>query len=201
MVETLPLHLYGPLQSWGGPGAQDVRLSADMPSKSGLVGIMAAALGRVHGSDNSDLCGLELAVRTDRRGTRMVDFHTLPQKGDNTYQTWREYHQWAGFTAFVSGDEDLLCRVRDALRNPRWDLTLGRRNCHPATSIGGELLGVGIDEAITGYWPSYATRKSTHMVERDARKGESWLLVGDEPLGDRRFAMRPVTRFVVASPE
>jgi CRISPR system Cascade subunit CasD len=45
MANTLFLRLEGPLQSWGERARWDVRDTAPEPTKSGVIGLLACALG------------------------------------------------------------------------------------------------------------------------------------------------------------
>lgn len=196
-TKVLPLHLYGALQAWGAPGVSMVRMLNESPTKSAIVGLMAAALGRPRSHDNADLFGLEFAVRRDRTGHRLWDYHTvrLSEKTDITY---REYMGWAGFTAFVTGDDELVGKVYEALQSPVFDLSLGRRNCVPVHPVGAHRpLRCSLDEAVRNYWPSYAEEQEHYMVWRDARPGEAFATLSDKVVGRRRFMLRPVVTELV----
>lgn len=65
---TLFLRLEAPLQSWGLQGKLVFRDSAREPTKSGVVGLLACALGRERWKFIGDLAGLEMGVRVDREG-------------------------------------------------------------------------------------------------------------------------------------
>ena len=75
----LALRLEGVLQSWGDHAKWETRDSADFPSKSGVVGLLSCAMGLER--DNPEITALsdsvQIAVRADRPGTRMLDFHTV----------------------------------------------------------------------------------------------------------------------------
>uniref|UniRef100_UPI0006867C5A type I-E CRISPR-associated protein Cas5/CasD n=1 Tax=Nocardia asiatica TaxID=209252 RepID=UPI0006867C5A len=66
----------GPQQAWSSMPRRAVRPTQDHPTKSGVLGLVANALGRDRGDDISDLAALRYAVRGDRTGTVEVDFHT-----------------------------------------------------------------------------------------------------------------------------
>lgn len=74
----LLLRLAGPLQSWGEhshyPGDRD---TAAFPTRSGVIGLLACALGRPRGHRHDDLRQLRLTVRVDRPGTLLRDLHTV----------------------------------------------------------------------------------------------------------------------------
>lgn len=80
MPELLLLRLEGPLQSWGVRARWDVRDSAREPSKSGVVGLLGAALG--YARDDPRLveeldAGLEMGVRVEREPGLLDDYQTV----------------------------------------------------------------------------------------------------------------------------
>lgn len=74
---VLVLRLAGPMQSWGSRSQFNRRDTDDQPTKSGIVGLLAAAAGRRRGDPIEDLVGLRLAVRVDQPGTLLRDYHTV----------------------------------------------------------------------------------------------------------------------------
>lgn len=74
---VLTFRLAGPLQSWATAEGLGLRGTGQVPSKSGVLGLMAAALGRQRGADLSDLRELGLLVRVDHAGSELEDFHTV----------------------------------------------------------------------------------------------------------------------------
>ena len=147
-MKILLLRLEGLLQSWGEHSRWDHRDSADMPTKSGVIGLLGCAMGLPRGDAKMKTLadGLQMAVRADRIGVIMTDFHTVQSRigrfsnaegkprGD-TIITPREYLQDACYTVFLTGEEDLLLKCCKALRHPVWVPCLGRRNCPPSRPI------------------------------------------------------------------
>lgn len=143
------LHLAGPLQSWGTHSAFNERDTARFPTRSGIIGLLAASLGRRRGEPVDDLARLSLTTRTDRPGVLLRDLHTvgggLPPKGtvttaegkkrppaQGTLMSHRTYLADAAFTAaLISADTALLRQCAEALRHPVWPPYLGRRSCPP----------------------------------------------------------------------
>lgn len=64
------------MQSWGTRSRFDHRETWPYPTKSGVVGLLAAALGRDRAEDVSDLAALRMGVRVDKPGVLMVDYQT-----------------------------------------------------------------------------------------------------------------------------
>jgi len=147
---SLVMLLTGPLQSWGGPtpGVYE-RPTEPMPTLSGIIGILANALGHRRGDDITDLASGTLTVRADRPGVRLTDYHTIGS-GDRvapvmdggrgrTIPTERHYLADAAFLAVYTpspGADVDTERLLSALDNPARPLYLGRRSCPPATRIG-----------------------------------------------------------------
>jgi CRISPR system Cascade subunit CasD len=73
------LRLEGPMQSWGnrvrGPNGAH-RSTHTRPTKSGVIGLVANALGRDFSDCISDLAALSFGVRADAPGVLEVDYHT-----------------------------------------------------------------------------------------------------------------------------
>lgn len=75
-MTVLLLKLAGPLQSWGSGSRFTERGTQHEPTKSGVVGLLAAALGRRRTDPVDDLAALDFAVRIDQPGLLESDFQT-----------------------------------------------------------------------------------------------------------------------------
>src|SRR5260370_17357943 len=73
---TLLLRLAAPMQSWGTQSRFVVRDTGLEPSKSGVIGLLCAALGRPREAPMEDLARLRMGVRVDRGGVMQTDYHT-----------------------------------------------------------------------------------------------------------------------------
>jgi CRISPR system Cascade subunit CasD len=148
-VSGFILHFAGPLQSWGEHSAFGERDTAAQPTRSGVVGLLAGALGLARGADLSRFRELAVTVRVDRPGVRIQDFHTAgggyPQHrtpptaegkrrgdGSGTIVSRRHYLADAAFTVAVDGPPEVVDTCTEALRTPGWAPFLGRRSCPPA---------------------------------------------------------------------
>jgi CRISPR system Cascade subunit CasD len=74
-MPTLLLRLQAPMQSWGISSHFTSRDTTREPTKSGVIGLICAAMGRPRDTDISDLAGLKMGVRVDREGILQKDFH------------------------------------------------------------------------------------------------------------------------------
>lgn len=80
---TLLLRLAGPLQSWGTSSRWTERDTGLEPSKSGVIGILAASLGRSRDTPLDDLATLRMGVRVDQEGVPGYDFQTAGAGDDD----------------------------------------------------------------------------------------------------------------------
>ncbi|WP_434581810.1 type I-E CRISPR-associated protein Cas5/CasD [Carbonactinospora thermoautotrophica] len=154
-MPTLLLCFDAPLQSWGTMSRFVVRDTVTEPTKSGVVGLLAAALGVAR--DDTDgiarLAALRLGVRVDREGVVERDYHTVQNvpttagTGHRTVVTERYYLADALFLVGLEGEPGLLAELYQAVQRPRWPLFFGRKAFVPArplvsTGAAGELLRV-----------------------------------------------------------
>jgi len=144
-MPTMLLRLAGPMQAWGTTSRFDERDSQLEPSKSGVLGLICAALGRDRAEPVHDLAALRMGVRVDREGLLMRDFQTATGvliagtgKPDHfrTVVSPRYYLADAAFLVGLEGnDEALLDQISQALRRPRWPLALGRKSLSPSVPV------------------------------------------------------------------
>lgn len=143
-MSVLLLRLAGPLQSWGVTSRFVRRTTEAAPTKSGIIGLLAAAQGRRRNDPIEDLVGLRLAVRTDQQGELLRDFHTAHHlvSGDSMPLSERFYWADAVFVAGIEAEQQVVAGLADALADPAFPIYLGRRSCVPA---GRVILGVEQD--------------------------------------------------------
>lgn len=147
-MSTLLLRLTAPLQSWGVDAKFDRRGTERIPTKSGVIGLIAAALGRRRNETIDDLSALHFGVRVDREGTLLRDYHTAKSE-KSAYVTHRYFLSDAIFLVGLEGDEKLLSGVEQALGRPVFPLFLGRRSCPPEGRVSlGIRMGKTLLEAL-----------------------------------------------------
>ncbi|MGE4427072.1 MAG: type I-E CRISPR-associated protein Cas5/CasD [Solirubrobacteraceae bacterium] len=166
-VATLRLWLAGPLQAWGTGSRFEVRSTDLWPSKSGVVGLLAAAEGRPRDEAVDDLAALRFGVRVVRAGSVLRDFHTVGAAGGSGgvavssgargrgIVTERYYLQDAAFVVGLEGGDGVRLRaLREAVRGPHWPLALGRRSCPPAGVLvdDASLFHGGLEAALRDAW-------------------------------------------------
>lgn len=136
-MSVLLLRLAGPLQSWGDASRFVRRHTADAPTKSGVLGLLAAARGFRRTDPIEELLQLRFGVRTDQPGRLVRDFQTAQRwdTGTSMPLSYRYYLADAVFVAAIEGDDELIRGLDDALRAPTFPLYLGRRSCPPAGKL------------------------------------------------------------------
>ncbi|MFG3093919.1 type I-E CRISPR-associated protein Cas5/CasD [Streptomyces sp. NPDC048202] len=190
---VLLLRLAGPLQSWGVRSSFNRRDTGAEPTKSGVIGLLAAAAGLAREEPLGQLPLLRLGVRVDQPGTLLRDYHTvsdfrgrpLPQAGvsakgiqkptspaKNTHVTTRFYLQDAVFVAVVEGPEDLLRTLDAAVHNPAFPLALGRRSCPPTQPVSLGLRATDLETALrTEPWQSSSFARERYAARLGRERG------------------------------
>ncbi|WP_320171107.1 type I-E CRISPR-associated protein Cas5/CasD [Maridesulfovibrio sp.] len=182
MRDHLIFTIYGPMQGWGSVAVGEVRPAAQRPTRSGLLGLLAAAMGVRRGDPLlSDLTrAARVAVREDRSGSVMLDYHTtqvpsekknrvfrtrrqelgtMLDKDDrlNTILSRREYLMNAAFTACIwfDGEHPFVMKdIAEALNRPRLNVYLGRKSCAPGFPFMPEIVSAADElEALGCYAP------------------------------------------------
>lgn len=205
----LVLRLAGPLQSWGGQTDFNRRETLAEPTRSGVIGLLAAAQGRRRGDPIEDLLDLRLGVRVDQPGSLLRDYHTVSdfrgvpllsaqlsangsqkrtQPAKHTAVTQRYYLQDAAFVAAVEGAEELLHGLAAAIRRPAFPLALGRRACVPTQPLllteeptGTELWSGSLDRVLerVPWQASEAVRQITQRRGQASTRTQLAMTVDD----------------------
>lgn len=178
---TLLLRLAAPLQAWGTESKFESRRTQREPSKSGVIGMLAAALGLRRDADLSELTALRFGVRVDREGKVIRDFHTAQAvktekkaKKEKTeepekigYVTSRYYLSDAVFlVGLESEDHALLEKIETALRAPYFPLFLGRRSCPPTLPL---VLGLREKDLETALREEDNQNQNARSIKRTRR--------------------------------
>jgi len=219
-MPTLLMRLVGPMQSWGTTSRFDERDTGKEPSKSGVLGLIAAAMGldRENWKDLEPLTHLRMGVRHDRSGVIRREYQTAGcatndsiiradgklAKGGGVVSE-RYYLADAAFLVGLFGrDRKILEAAHAALRDPVWPLSLGRKAYVPSEPVWiedglrpGELKGELSTYPWIGRLRPFESRFPESLLismESDASRGTMKM---DQPISafsERRFG----TRFVVS---
>lgn len=143
-MATLLMRLSAPMQAWGSQSHFSHRDTGREPSKSGVIGLLCAALGRARHEPVDDLVALRMGVRVDCEGSVRRDFHTAGMggiykvsggTGKSLVISDRYYLADAKFLVGLQGDTSLLQQLQAALQHPVWFLFLGRKAFIPSERV------------------------------------------------------------------
>jgi len=194
-MEYLVFRLYGPLASWGEIAVGESRHSAAYPSKSALLGLLAAALGIRRADEEQQAAlaaGYQFAVKVMSDGQLLRDYHTtqVPDSvGQFIYRT-RHDELVAGKTRLgtVLSSREYRCDalslvavkslkkapfslagIQAALLRPKFYLYLGRKSCPPAAPLNPCIVNAkGFGQALDEY--RYGALYLSDFAMRSARQ-------------------------------
>lgn len=155
MSQYLVFQLHGPMASWGGDAPGEVRHTHDLPSRSALLGLLAAALG-IKREEEVLLAQFnqhyEFILCASRNPRWARDYHTVQMPAavrkvryftrrdelrdpdlQQTLISRRDYYTDAWWMVAVAATDGAPCSLealRDALLHPVFPLYLGRKS-HP----------------------------------------------------------------------
>lgn len=213
-MSTLLLRLAAPMQAWGAEAKFERRTTQREPTKSGVTGLIAAALGRKRNESVDDIAALRFGVRADRPGELLRDYHIANRvKPDPPYVTQRYYIADAIFVAGLEGDDELLEKIEAALQRPMYPLFLGRRSCPPSGRVSlGIRRNMTLEQALENEpLQLCASRMRASVPQRlrivcESAAGEQGMyFVRDVPISfsqeHRMFGFRRVNEYEVPRPE
>ncbi len=214
-MNTLLIRLSAPMQSWGTQSRFTVRDTGLEPSKSGVLGLLCAALG----IDREDDAGLQpltllrMGVRVDREGMLRTDYHTAKDvrmangKTKGTELSNRYYLANAIFlVGLESEDPALLERIQAALQKPVWALFLGRKAFVPSEPVlleDGLRKGETLAQALQSFPSLCKSEKEKSRVVLEDKDGS--IVRTDQPFSfsreRRKFAPRRIFVTFYDAPE
>lgn len=198
---TLLLRLNGSLQSWGIGSKFNVRKTEREPSKSGVIGLVAAAMGIRRNDDESvkRLSDLRMGVRADKEGKLLRDFQTVRGK-DASYVTTRYYLSDASFLVGLEGEETLLREIEESFSHPVFPLFLGRRSCPPVGRICLGLREMPLEDAL--FAEPMTEQKELVRFVFETQNGENGILRRDQPISfspmHRKYTFRQIKETMVS---
>lgn len=189
------LHLQGPMMSFGDAGFGQLRDAGGFPSRSAVLGIVAAAAG-IRRNDERLLelhskCRVHVAAV--RAGSPGVDYHIVrpfrgyeedslhlqrrPAEDVSSVITYREYLYDAHFIAVVEcRDEHYAEWCRTHLRDPLFVSYLGRRSCPPATPLlPGKIQGQTLQEIVPAALADWYARQPDGYKAQQENVLDVWL--------------------------
>jgi CRISPR system Cascade subunit CasD len=156
-MPTLLLRMRAPMMSWGDHSRFTIRDTRREPTKSAVIGLLCAALGRPRWESVHDLAGLKMGVRVNQEGLVQCDYHTIMDsikssgnKGE-TVISQRYYVADADYLVGLEGDKSLLQELETALHAPKWQLYFGRKSFVPSRLICAGLIDMPLRESLKQY--------------------------------------------------
>lgn len=157
-MPTLLLRMRSPMMSWGDRSRFTIRDTRREPTKSAVVGLLCAALGRPRWEPVHDLAALKMGVRVNQEGVVQCDYHTVMDsirssgsKGD-TVISQRYYVADADYlVGLESADRALLETLDAALQSPTWQLYFGRKSFVPSCPVRVEIKDEPLVRALQHY--------------------------------------------------
>ncbi len=156
-MPTLLLRMRAPMMSWGDHSRFTIRDSRREPTKSAVIGLLCAALGRPRWEPVHDLASLKMGVRINQEGVVQCDYHTVMDgikssgsKGD-TVISQRYYVADADYLVGLEGDLATLEPLDAALETPRWQLYFGRKSFVPSQPVQIGVVDASLEDALKDY--------------------------------------------------
>lgn len=166
------------MQSWGTSSHFETRNTDYYPSKSAVIGVIAASFGYRRDEDKKieKLNELDFAVRVDQVGLLRKDYQTAKQlKRDDPYITNRYYLEDAIFVVAISSEDDKwIEEIYTAIKNPYFQPFMGRRSCPVQPDFLIDMVETGAIEALQNLeWQAadwYKKRNKNYVADIYADK-------------------------------
>ncbi len=154
-MPTLLLRMRAPMMSWGDHSRFTIRDTRREPTKSAVIGLLCAALGRPRWEPVADLTALKMGVRINQEGLVQCDYHTVldsvkssGSKGD-TVISQRYYVADADYLVGLEGSALAFLETLDAaLQSPTWQLYFGRKSFVPSCPVHVGIADESLLEAL-----------------------------------------------------
>jgi CRISPR system Cascade subunit CasD len=213
MPNVLLLRFAAPMQAWGTSSRFSIRETGKEPSKSGVIGLLCAALGisrdeaNTNNSTFNELTKLKFGVRVNREGVMQKDYHTAQNiaKADggtkDTELSTRWYLADADFLVGLESENfQLLETLQNAVKNPKWQLFLGRKAFVPSVPIYLAKAGINngeLEDVLSKFVIEEFNNAGKRLIIENINGNE---VRQDVPLclKTRRFSIRRVeTKFIL----
>lgn len=196
-MKTLLLKFSGPLQSWGTTSHFETRQTDRYPSKSAIIGIIAASLGYRRNEDQKiqKLNSLDFGVRIDQTGENLRDYHIAKKYKNNgslerTYVTDRYYLEDTIFIVAIGHeDKQFIEKIENGLKSPYFQPFMGRRSLPLPADFFIESKNLGVVESLEQLsWQASKWYKKINSNELIAYVDSD--LVASEPIQMRKDKVR-----------
>lgn len=191
MKDYLVFRLYGPMASWGQAAVGGDRPTGVFPGRSSVLGLLGAALGikRDNAQALTELAeSVLISVKQVVPGSLVRDYHTtqvpshnkkvthytrkseLAETDLNTILSSRDYRcdgLWIVVVSITDTASHTLPQLQQALLQPVFVLSLGRKSCPPALPLHPQLVTTeSLRQALDHEFPPL-----THSQQQD----KTWL--------------------------
>lgn len=167
-MDFLVFQIQAPISAWGETAVGEYRPTANYPSESALLGLLAAALGIERADEATHQAlqtGYAFAVGVQSTGRLLRDYHTaqvpgrvalknrphrnrqdelnLPKDDLNTILSTRDYRQDAACLVAVKASQVApysLQELARCLQQPKFVLYFGRKACPPAVPLWPKVM-------------------------------------------------------------
>jgi CRISPR system Cascade subunit CasD len=175
-MPTLLLRMRAPMMSWGDHSRFTIRDTRREPTKSAVIGLLCAALGRPRWEPVHDLAVLKMGVRVNQEGLVQCDYHTVMDsikssgsKGE-TVISHRYYVADADYLiGLEGGDRTLLEALDTALQCPTWHLYFGRKSFVPSCPVQVGIEDEPLIEALKHYQIHRKSSEKQHKLPEKLR--------------------------------
>ena len=206
-MKTILLKFAGPLQSYGTSSYFETRYTEYYPSKSAVIGLLAACLGyrRDEAEKIRELSKLQFAVRIDQDGALLRDYHIARSHKDTgaelrTYVTNRYYLEDALFVVALSGMDELIDTLTKAIKSPYFQPFMGRRSLPVPVDF---FLGVSAEDILDSLrnlpWQAAPWYKKKKGKEGIGEKISLEVYADEEILKDEKISRSKLRRDIPIS--
>jgi CRISPR system Cascade subunit CasD len=172
-MATLLLRFRAPMMSFGDHSRFTIRDTRREPTKSAVIGLLCAALGRPRSESVADLASFKMGVRVNQEGLVQCDYHTIMDsikssgnKGD-TVISHRYYIADADYLIGLEGDYSQLEPLDNALKSPCWQLYFGRKSFIPSVPVPIGIVDLPLETALQQH--PYPKQKQSSKPPKELR--------------------------------
>lgn len=168
-MPTLLMRMRAPMMSWGDHSRFTIRDTRREPTKSAVIGLLCAALGRPRWEPVNDLTALKMGVRINKPGLVQCDYHTVMdgiKSGGGpggTVISHRYYVADADYLVGLEGSRSKLAELDAALQTPCWQLYFGRKSFVPSCPVRLSIVDTELEDALQQYPYTSHTRGKTPL--------------------------------------
>ena len=190
-MHTLLFNLTAPTMRFSAQQTYNNKPTLPYPTKSAVIGLVAASLGRRRSENIDDLANMRMGVAVLNKPHTFTDFQTMGYT--NMTQTTRmpiqrkQYLSDCKFQiALESDNESLLESIARSFTNPAFPLFCGARDCIVTEPISGTINEGKIEDNIDCSIETYIETSISTSYNPDVN------IVYDQPAGKREFRARCV---------